>query len=534
MKSCAAGFTEWLLFHIWKRNENTSCTCPYVLLPETVIYRLGKPFFWYYTDSSGQILRRAKSKVSHKYILEEFQGETNDLLAYYLGFSSLNKSKANSATIEFFTQTSLIDFIHNRDKCNTGILQRWVEPKSNQSSLIKVQWSQQFCLIERRTNKYKLDDLKVDFYEKLITYEGMEHNSVIEPVTAPWIIAEIQKICVHIAAHVTAVTGGNVTVTRMVLFFKQDKQDKLWLMYCSALKVMDLSVSEFDQPVEFQELEVTVPKHIVLKKLPLDTKGFEVRKNRTLCVGCNYLTRDSMMYEIPLNTVVEFFEKGKTLPNQGVSARDSSRDSENKSDQVPKVLIRLNKSVTNNKYEEMKKDPTWDHLQIKVCQDCFLHFTQVYSLPKTKPFKINITEQSHIQNPEPIIKKNISERNFPCNVKILPPIRAKIKTSEKIEKPSMVKAVSTKNFDKSFMNAPKSICVTRTSDKEQDRGFEKQMGSASKIAIPIYTRLHSKKNIMMSNANTTISKMNVDMNNRGDFIQDTLALLKNTINKLES
>ena len=196
MKSCAAGFTEWLLYHVWKINENTNQSCPNLLIPETVIYRLGKPFFWYYSLPSGEILRKAKSKVNHNNILEEFYKEDLEIIAYYISFNDIKKNKASLATIEFFSHFSFKDFIHNRDKCNTGILQKWISPKLNQSSMIKVQWSQQFCLIEKRTNKYKLDDTKTEFYDKIVTYEGIEHNSILEPITAPWIISEIQKIMI--------------------------------------------------------------------------------------------------------------------------------------------------------------------------------------------------------------------------------------------------------------------------------------------------------------------------------------------------
>lgn len=418
MKSCAAGYTEWLLFHVWQKNKSTSCTCPNLLVPETVLYRLSKPFFWYFTDTNGEIMRKGKNQVNHKVILEEFQLTENELIAYYLGFHNNKSNRVNSATIEFFTQTSFQEFIQNPEKCKSGILQKWVQPKSGCNSLIKVQWSSQFCLIERRSNKHKIEDSKVGLYEKLVTYEGMEHNSVFEPVAASWIINELQQICVNISSHITAVTGGNVTVTRMVLFFKHDENDKLWFLYCSALKIMDLNESEYEKPLEWEELEVNLPKYVFQEKIPLNIKGAEVKKNRKLCAGCNYLIRDSMMYDISLGIVVKFFVINKNLPEQGESLRDANKEQgvgiDKRNNLVPKVIKRLNKTITNEKYFEMIKDPAWDHMQIKVCQDCFLHFTQIYSNPefhiekpagKTPP-KIYFQEsnqdpENKINNPPP-------------------------------------------------------------------------------------------------------------------------------------
>ena len=129
-------------------------------------------------------------------------------------------------------------------------------------------------------------------------------------------------------------------------------------MYCSALKLMDLCINEFDQPLEWQELEVKLPKYIIVKKLPRNLKGFEAKHNRSLCVGCNFLIKDNTMYEIPLNIVVTYFEQGKEPSEQGDSLRenkiDSAKDSVNRSDLVPKVIKRFNPSINNFKYEEMK------------------------------------------------------------------------------------------------------------------------------------------------------------------------------------
>lgn len=31
--------TEWLFFHLWKINRETSQSCPGILIPDTIIYR---------------------------------------------------------------------------------------------------------------------------------------------------------------------------------------------------------------------------------------------------------------------------------------------------------------------------------------------------------------------------------------------------------------------------------------------------------------------------------------------------------------
>ncbi len=41
--------TEWLFFHLWKKNPETQNSCPGVFIADTIIYRWAQPYFWYFT-----------------------------------------------------------------------------------------------------------------------------------------------------------------------------------------------------------------------------------------------------------------------------------------------------------------------------------------------------------------------------------------------------------------------------------------------------------------------------------------------------
>ena len=47
----------------------------------------------------------------------------------------------------------------------------------------------------------------------------------------------IEETCVNIVKHIQDVSGGNLQVQRMVLFFKHADKNRLWLMFCSGLKI---------------------------------------------------------------------------------------------------------------------------------------------------------------------------------------------------------------------------------------------------------------------------------------------------------
>jgi hypothetical protein len=62
--------------------------------------------------------------------------------------------------------------LQGKEKDIEGILQKFIVPKNNHNQLLKVTWSPQFRLFERKTNIHSIDDLKITLQERLCTYEG--------------------------------------------------------------------------------------------------------------------------------------------------------------------------------------------------------------------------------------------------------------------------------------------------------------------------------------------------------------------------
>lgn len=80
--------TEWLFFHIWQRNSLSGTSCPGVLIPDTVIFRWGRPFSWYFTTAECTISRKGTNNIELNKIAE---------------ILSLNKNKDNIAA-RFFSK----------------------------------------------------------------------------------------------------------------------------------------------------------------------------------------------------------------------------------------------------------------------------------------------------------------------------------------------------------------------------------------------------------------------------------------------
>ena len=399
MQLGAAGYTDWLFFHLWKPKKATNQGCPDVRVPNTVIYRWAKPFFWYFTSSDGNLSRRFKNKMTHKHIYQEFMDNPKGIVASYLSFQ---ENKKHEAVMEYFTSESFIDFVHNRDKALNGILQSWVEPKNFRNSLIKVVWSSQFCLIERRTNIHDIRSTKVDFYDKLVTFEGLEHNSNSEAVTVPSIVKEIQKTCLGISDHIRVVTGGNVSITRMTLYFKQDYSDQIWLLFCTSLKIFDLN--SFERETNSKEVKISLPEIAKKRKISSKCGLSELKVNKKLCVACNYLVKKESFHNIPLKVLIKITETGRTPPDA---------EKEKEPTKIPSVVKRINPSITQKEYLKLKKNKQKLQKEVKVCEDCFLFYTKLFYhsgiFSNEKPAKT----RQHTPVRQPVVSSLTTESSRP-------------------------------------------------------------------------------------------------------------------------
>merc|ERR1711879_620073 len=94
--------TEWLFFHLWKKNPDTSSSCPGILIPDTLLYRWAKPYYWYFTEDKGMIERKTKEKIHLNAVTETFNTNVSKskVVAFYLKPRE-KKKKSSEEVIEF-------------------------------------------------------------------------------------------------------------------------------------------------------------------------------------------------------------------------------------------------------------------------------------------------------------------------------------------------------------------------------------------------------------------------------------------------
>ena len=230
-------------------------------------------------------------------------------------------------------------------------------------------------MLERRLNVHRLQDSSVDFYDRLATYEGLEFNSQPESLAVPQVVADIQKICGAVVEHIRVVSGGNVAVTRLVLYLKQDANDRLWLLYCGGVQIYDPENEKSRGPDV--ELVLELPEEARIKVLVAGNNYFELQANRKPCLSCNLLVLQ--LYPVPYSLLEDCWQRHFPDPrtfqpnSHDIPSLDDSQ--EQAGDQVPALVKRAMPGITNERYRGLRSSTKWLHSRVSVCEECYLHYT---------------------------------------------------------------------------------------------------------------------------------------------------------------
>ena len=91
-------------------------------------------------------------------------------------------------------------------------------------------------------------------YYSLLTFsllrlhsEGPEHLLLQDTVRSPTITSDLEQICQNIIRHIAEVSSGIIAIQRMVLYFKLDDNNRLWLLFCTNIKTRERNNGQFVQ-----------------------------------------------------------------------------------------------------------------------------------------------------------------------------------------------------------------------------------------------------------------------------------------------
>ncbi|KPA74011.1 hypothetical protein ABB37_09572 [Leptomonas pyrrhocoris] len=228
-----------------KRNPKTMKACHGIRIPDTVVFEHNFPRGWYTTDmKANEVVRKQGKELDANTIEQGFTQDLTDsspIAASYLCTTEVDSDKGDdgvSTLVEVFNKDTLGAFLARKTKPG-GILQKFIMPKSYQNSVIKAVWSPRVCMVQRRTNKYRIFDRKRaerDPFSTTVTYDGPTFLSDEGSVSGN-IAVEVKELCGNIVQHFYYTE--HKYITRMVLYFKADQRDRLWLLWCGSLRVSD-------------------------------------------------------------------------------------------------------------------------------------------------------------------------------------------------------------------------------------------------------------------------------------------------------
>lgn len=217
-----------------------------VLIPDTIVFDHNFPRGWYTSDiKTREISKKQGKELDAASIANGFckppSKEVNVVASYLCSYEEDDKTTGESVTVtsvEFFNETTLKEFVARKTK-REGILQRFIAPKGLHNTVIQAVWSPRVCMIQRRTNRGSIEDkiqCEKDPYPTAVTYEGPSHFSEEGTCAVPT-IEEVKATCAEISKHFESTE--HKFITRMVLYFKVDDKDNLWLLWCGGLRVSD-------------------------------------------------------------------------------------------------------------------------------------------------------------------------------------------------------------------------------------------------------------------------------------------------------
>jgi hypothetical protein len=262
-----------------------------VFVPQTVVYRFGRPAAWYSTvrdPATGRFVVQKRrttalktTLILHKFLSEGFVDQDRDprlavpvSAAGPQGQSSTPSERQRKPSpprrrtdscpatpfiamfmsitgeMRFFDEQQLKAFVllaasEDRD----GVLQQLVLPSEagQHFDAIRVHWSPSVCCVDRRRNRFASRKATngrratADDYVHMETFDGPDFvGSEEHPVTSTRNLAVLSNQAAAMAAHFTAVTSGQYVIDSMAITVRLTASAEVVLLWADCVRVSEV------------------------------------------------------------------------------------------------------------------------------------------------------------------------------------------------------------------------------------------------------------------------------------------------------
>eukprot|EP00755_Sulcionema_specki_P010596 Sspe_Gene.46886::Locus_23584_Transcript_3_3_Confidence_0.429_Length_1117::g.46886::m.46886 len=214
-----------------------------VNIPDTIIYLYSKPLHWFFSSRNGDIKKKSRSRLNSKYIEEQFLRNGTSVSGIKAVYYMTQPSAHNDSKVKItYTYGHDLRQFLQEDKPN-GVLQLFFDPKPEvarddtavHNSVVQTTWSPGCFFIEKRVNKHRLDNHKIPTEVRAATFDDYQNTETV-PLVSDAVAASFQRVCQAIADHISIVY--RYKLVSLVLNFKIDRNDTIWLLWCSSLRIV--------------------------------------------------------------------------------------------------------------------------------------------------------------------------------------------------------------------------------------------------------------------------------------------------------
>ena len=366
-----------------------------------MVMKLHQVQYWFFTSKvNGQILKKRRANSNAREILEAWGKKIRkhpcDLFAYTMHSEEMDGGthgihqdhREGKTTVEGHSFATLHELFKGKKHSN-GIVQRFVLPKGGKNTVIKAAWSPSMCLVERRVNVHGVTDKRVPMGDRLVTFEGPEHLSESMPLAPAALLGrKVQFLCNSVAQHVLEVTQGHCRIASMVLHFKVDEDNKLWLLFCSSLRLAGRASGLARNSINLS------PNFEVYQKKTTVIQGGKGTRSILVpelveCPGCSALCSLTTLCQVTFKAAIQAHRKAHRQPaaseNQRVAfvARAGAGLGEvggqgwEAPGPVPPLLLKAYGDISPASFRILQSDPTFLYRHADVCEKCCLEITSV-------------------------------------------------------------------------------------------------------------------------------------------------------------
>jgi len=283
---------------------------------------------------------------------------------------------------------------------NVDIFQEFIKPTEVKNSMLEVTWSANGCHIEKKTNINHIGNVKVPIESRIRTFDAPEHQTDsskfnLENFVSNMLQSKVNAACFEIKEHISKVTDRSSTISRMTLYFKTDKKDRIFLLFCGLLKIHNYDNKEgnivFNRHIDKVNrtigfiVEKDNSTNNILKNYHLDQdpnspmkreryRSFIAKAKKGFCPFCiKKIIGESV--EITRKTLINMFSLCQKYIEK-MDQIEKEKISENISE-IPLPLKYFDPYLSVQNYNKLKENYVWLYGPINLCQECFDHLYQL-------------------------------------------------------------------------------------------------------------------------------------------------------------